>query len=463
MSYMSYRLRAQKSVFTLVIPSPIMVAMNPAPPSNPEELRRMLNYGMGRAILYLLKQDLSQYRDLILDMCLHHQWYDQQCTGSETFVCYIYPLIQASGDMDYYQDEILRALRNETDYERAYQLLEFAKFFAQRGDDGARQAIYDKVRLNNIKEPMAGEHLIAGADVLVELDGLNALTYLLDTFGSELHLLGHYGLEDLVREAEKTAGVEEVRFALKSAVEKNPKVVEALALVEDYSIDWSAEEIVRRREERAGRWKAENTIASQMSWEDVKRRGRSLAFAGRWSRTASDEDLRNAALDLDPSAEFHALRNHLAAFRKRPFPLDPEPLLGLVDHPDHGVSARAFAVLGMVHSENVRELFFRLIRRPEMPWRTLFLLRSNYETEDCRIISDILATEMDEDTCHSCCSDTIEVYKANPVAEGLEPLLTVYEKTPCPLCRDRCVELLESMGMLPDWMAQEHKYAAAHD
>lgn len=38
----------------------------------------MLHKGMGRAILYLLDQDLSQHRDLILDCCLHYYAYDQQ-------------------------------------------------------------------------------------------------------------------------------------------------------------------------------------------------------------------------------------------------------------------------------------------------------------------------------------------------------------------------------------------------
>jgi len=56
--------------------------MNKLNPENPIEFQKMLHAGMGRAILFLMNQDAAQYRDVILDACLHNYAYDQQCEGS---------------------------------------------------------------------------------------------------------------------------------------------------------------------------------------------------------------------------------------------------------------------------------------------------------------------------------------------------------------------------------------------
>ena len=117
--------------------------MNKLNPNNPEELNQMLHTGMGRAIMFLMNQDASQYRDVILDACLHNYAYDRQV--DTTRYDYLYPLLKASRELDFYRNAILNAIPVETDSYDVGQLLDFAALFARDRNEPARTAIYNKI------------------------------------------------------------------------------------------------------------------------------------------------------------------------------------------------------------------------------------------------------------------------------------------------------------------------------
>jgi len=60
-------------------------------------------------------------------------------------------------------------------------LFDLAKFFAQQGDNEARQAIYDRF-LNN---PIEGSDWV-GYSEIIELDGLNGLIFIAEKFGKHI-------------------------------------------------------------------------------------------------------------------------------------------------------------------------------------------------------------------------------------------------------------------------------------
>ena len=142
-------------------------------------------------------------------------------------------------------------------------------------------------------------------------------------------------------------------------------------------------------------------------------------------------------------------------FRKRPFPLDPAPLIRLVDHPNEWVVVRALTALEMAKHPDVRTLFHRLSEHPKWSERAIGLLRSNYQQGDCELILQMLEKETDLDRLHVMCIDTMDVYEDNPVPEGMRPLLMVYEKTPCSSCRHHCIDTIRITGELPGWMVEE--------
>jgi hypothetical protein len=424
----------------------------PGPMDN-EDLDRMLSVGMGRAVLHLLKQDLSQYRDLILKHCLHNHAYDRQVDG--TRADYLYPLLVASGQEEWYRREMLRQLAEEKDYEDVQQLLDFAVIFARAGDEVARNAIYATFR----RSDTASELLADGQ--IVELDGIPGLLFVLDYIGGDPKLMTWYDWDTIVRQTEERSSIEEVRLALKKAQAENPPVAAALANM-GYSPEGTADDIAHRRQKRIdehfpdAEWLSENT-----TWEEVKNHPNGQRMLWRWSRMASDEEFANAARDIKADLPPETLNEYLLMFDKRQFPLEPERLIELVDHPDFVVGLRAVTALEIVPSPAVRDLFLRLKDDPAWSDRAIGLIRSNYQGGDNELITDMLHKESDPDHLHLMCINVMEVYEDNPVPEGLNPLLLVYERTPCSMCRWTCVETIRSTYTVPDWMIEECLYDAA--
>lgn len=423
--------------------------MDPQYPKNNDELKRMLHAGMGRAILFLLDQDPTQFRDMILDSCLHNYAYDAQC--EDIRAAYLLPLIKI--DKDFYRKEILKALAATEDWDNIEQLLDFAVIFAREGDTEARDTLYEKV-----KQQHDGEYL-AGDDQIIELDGIQGLLFVLDIIGSSPSLRDHCNHDFIIREAEDEASVEEVRLALKVASTTNPNIAAALESIGDYSPDWTTEEIARYRKAQAEKvanrfsWVSDGT-----TWDEVKNHPQFDTLVFHWRNLASNSEIEKAASDLDSDQEIKSLTSHLRIFHDRPFPLDPDVLIPLTQHPNERVAVAALNALEIVEHPKVRELFSQLIADEELSDRAIGLLRANYRNGDDIIITNLLKKETDQDRLHSMCHDTIYVYRDNHVPEGIEPLLLVYEIDPCSLCRRTCMEALEELTELPDWMVRECLY-----
>lgn len=430
----------------------ILYKMRPQYPQTTKELQKMLHAGMGRAILFLLNQDLSNYHDMILDNCIHDYAYDQQV--EEPHAEYLYPLIKASGEGERYSKEILQALLETENYFDAEQLLDFAVLFTKDGNEKAREAIYEKIRLNNTSEVLTGE------DQAIKLDGVKGLLFVLDIIGRDPVLMSYRHHDLIIKAAEDVSSIEELRLALKQAALENLNIAAALSNMKNYSTDWTAEEIVQRREEKRESQINANGLSEDTTWEEVKNSPIFKKLIFRWSNLASDDEFLNAAQDLDINEKPEMLKFHLRAFWKRPFPIDPSRLISLLDHPDKMLGVAAFSALEIVQHDEVRDLFYRVREDQEWASRAIGLLRSNYQSGNYRIILDLLQKETNPDNLHAMCSDTMDVYRDNPMQEGLQPLLFAYEKTPCTNCRNTCIETILEISELPEWMIEECLYDA---
>jgi len=423
-----------------------MIKLNP---ENPQELQQLLHAGMGRAILFLMNQVTSQYRDVILDECLHDYSYESPC---EDNAVYLYPLLKASGELEYYRDAILGALPESENKYDTQQLLDFAVLFARDGYQQARTAIYDRLRSST------GE-LRCGYDQAIELDGISGLISCLELLSSDPGVLEPYEYDCMLEAAEGITSVDEVRLALIEAARENPSVARTLAGIKHYSPEWSEDEILDKREERRQcLFDTDEIITEETTWEEVKSSSefRSLVFP--WRRLACDSEFEKAAYDLDIDADPKLLASFLLLFEKRPFPMDPDKLIQLVDHLDEKVACRALTALRNVHHPDVRALFARIVKHPELSYRAVELIQSNYETGDDKVIMHLLETESDQENLHKLCIDVMNTYSANPTPEGMDPLLLVYELDPCSVCRNKCIKTIQTLGELPDWMIEECRY-----
>src|SRR5437868_3451987 len=109
-------------------------------PVDKVEFRRLLRLGLGRAILYARDHDITQFRDLILDACLHCYAIDPVCEG--TRAAYMLDLIDTFTDKTFFCEAVLKSLPGSGDTWDAVQRFDFAACLAADGNDHAKQMMY---------------------------------------------------------------------------------------------------------------------------------------------------------------------------------------------------------------------------------------------------------------------------------------------------------------------------------
>lgn len=218
---------------------------------------------MGRAILYLKDQDLTQYRDLILDNCLN----DNRYSGCEhSRAVYLYPLIRQSEEFTFYRSNILKSLQKEEDKKNLEQLFDFARLFARDGDIHARLVMHERLQKG------FAEGDTTGARELILLDGPQGLLSVLKLMAMNPHEEMDKSCESIIRQAEDDLGLEDVVRTLKNASSADPDIAYVLSKIEhDYEPSWSPEEIRCCREDDHEQYIKMREAEGKLTWEEAKR------------------------------------------------------------------------------------------------------------------------------------------------------------------------------------------------
>lgn len=415
-----------------------------------DELEAMLHKGMGRAIIYLKDKDLTEYRDLILDNCLHNRAYDVQCEDNRAE--YLYPLISQSADAKFYRDEIIKALGEENDDYSFYQIFDLARLYALDGDEFARLAMYERFERRVAEDS-------TGAGAIISVDGVEGLLYViqqLDKYANDKFV------EDCcyyIRNAEDQLSVAGVSQALKDAAEDNSFIADILYKLEpEYSPYWSPEEIDRRREEKRERLFADLDDVEDMDWEEVKNHKSFSRMAVRWARLAPYSEFVKAAEDFLVEDDIEQITVYLKMYQICPFPLHPQKLIDLVSSPSLKITSKALNALAIIKHDDVRSLFQQLYNDSEWAYMSAKLLRQNYMDDDYKLIDALVKRETDPDRLHRMLFDVQDVYKDNPVQEAIGSLMQAYEKNPCSFCRYFVFKSINELDAVPDWMIEECFY-----
>lgn len=415
------------------------------------EFDRALKLGLGRIILYLQKHPAAPHRAAILQACLHSLAWDIQIEGSRAE--YMFDIIELTGEQAFYREHILAALATSGDDADASQLFALARRFAARGDEAARQAMYDKFIANR------QDGINAGAEQLIFLDGISGFIFVADQFGKSLlagkedwlygYLLGW--LEDMY-------GEEAVRPAIERAREENPQVrayLEAAAEVE-----------AQRKKHTTSRMDTTEMPYSQIKAILAGRKDDPFDIetdiaVRRWSKHATQADLAQAAADLLLETDPKRLRTYLRIFWQRKFPLAVESLIEFVRHPEAKVAAQALAALKIIQHPAVRAFAFELMdtTSDRRSW-AVDLLINNFQEGDHLILERFARTPLNsEEERWRLGHGILDFCEAHSNPESEERLmLALYEYNPCSHCRERIIDRLLALDRLPDWMAEECRY-----
>ncbi|MGA3373305.1 MAG: hypothetical protein ABSC48_16235 [Terracidiphilus sp.] len=406
------------------------------------EFRRLLQLGLGRAILYARDHDVRALRDLILDACLNCYAIDPQSEG--TRADFMLDLVSTLPDSDFYQNGVLDALPQCGDDWHAKQRFRFASCMAQNGDERAKRLMYESF----VPGPSKGEAI---AIDFLNLDGMAGFLFAVGKIG-ELLLANPNGVDLgwLMSVATENLGEKEVWDSLRNEAARNPLVQAYLSAVED-----SVAKIQRATNT--------NSIKS-LTYEQLKTRLpiRMGIYLRIWGKQATDDDLLQAAHGLKTATDAEMQRSHLTIFWERRFPLDCGILFELASSSNERIQWAALKALAMIADPAVRSLAFDLVQT-HAKWRELAigLLSRNFQTGDHEIVLNWFETEEDLETLHSESRDLLAFWRVHPSEELYNRmLLDLYEKCPCSFCRRNIVSSLLERNALPRDLRAECEWDA---
>jgi hypothetical protein len=405
------------------------------------EFRESLHLGLGRAILYAREHDVREFRDVILDACLHCYAYDGRLYG--THAHYMHDLVSSLPDKDFYYGEVLKSLPGSGEDDDALLRFEFASCLASNGSEEARQAMYDSYHPG----PITGEWI---GGLFLSMEGIQGLLFAAEKIGALL-LAGEKVLDagSLTRWNSDTEQDEAIRKeALREAGTTNPRI-------EAYRLAAEASERKMRNYHARQDF---STLKYERVFEEVPIDERFSRIAlTKWGEQASDEELALAAQGLIAAKDPKQQLAHLHIFAQRCFPLDVSAVLALVDVDEEQIGPAAAKALANISHPLVRDLAFRLIET-RARWRgeVIDLIAQNYEPGDHKIVLRWFQEEEDRTTRHALGLDLRGFWERHTDAETEALMLrTLYKKGPCSFCRESAVRRLIALNALPDDLRTE--------
>jgi hypothetical protein len=410
-----------------------------------DQFQQILRLGLGRAIVYAQLTDVREFRDAILDACLHCYSYDVQIEG--TRASYMYDLVGCLPDKDFYFREVLSSLATSGDDNHAAQRFHFAACLALDGSEEAKRAMYD----NYTPGPRMGE--LIGIDFL-EMDGVKGLLFVAERIGPLLIAKPEeVDTGYLLRQSFEICGEQATWDALRDAGARNSAIeTYRLAVAKTHS-----------RTSGQSRRPEITSLRYEQLFKEVPANKPFLLL--KWGERASDEELELAAKGLIGAKDSKQQLAHLRIFARRRFPLDPLALVALADIEDDRVGFAAVKALAHIEHPAIRALAFRLMDT-RAKWRggAVDLLARNFQDGDHAIILRWFQEEEDRETLHSLGLHLIDLWKRHPHEETEVPMmLALYEKEPCSFCREKAVKGLLERGALSEPLRAECAWDANSD
>lgn len=401
------------------------------------DFERGLAQGLGRPLRVLQKHRVRPYREAILHACTHDLRYDGQC--EDVRGDYLYEVIQATGEPEYYRGKILSALLAPIEEEAVFQMLQIARRFAQEGDALSRAAIYSVI----VRE--AADNEFWNADELILLDGIPGLLFVVERYLRSEIEAEDYLPSSWVELIEEQQGKEAAWKALEVVADSHSPFAGWLETVRQ----------CRRSIEERGPW----TGPPQRSYAEVREliaeRGIKASVSLRWAEKASEEERQQASADLLREQDEGRLVAYLKLFRYSPFPGEHRRLIGLARSENRQLAHAALSALALIVHPDIRALAYELMQQPCWYGKAVELLIKNYQAGDYRLIEKLWEQEMDADDLHFLGMGVRHFTKAHLVPEAERSLLLLYEKGPCSICRSGAVDRLIALNLLPEHIRAE--------
>ncbi len=422
--------------------------------TNRNDLADMLRKGLGRAVLLARNHYHIAFREPILHACRHNLAYDRQC--EELRDQYLYDLIQATGDVDYYRHGIIHSLLHPGDEESPSQIAGIAYRLAKNGDESIKAAMWQGFRGNALRIDFSGD------EELIRLDGFTAIQEVIRIQRETGYEAEDYEFDDWYQALEEREGKDAAFAWINEEIDRDSGIRDA----------WDRVLGCRALYQKARGKRARPKYESYDTLMDCLRQDAKISRIrlASWGERATDEDLVRAATDLLAELDMGMLLHRLRMFRKRAFPLDHSKLVDLARGDGESVPYAALDALEQIRHPDVRQFALELQADPDKWVYGVSLLQRNYVKSDHILIERMLEVPTPPpgsgsggptvDQYHFLGMAAGHVFEENKTPDSERSMLLLYENGPCSLCRRRAVKQLNELDRTPGWMREEGRWDA---
>lgn len=130
------------------------------------------------------------------------------------------------------------------------------------------------------------------------------------------------------------------------------------------------------------------------------------------------------------------------------------------------IRTRTMSSLQLVKSPRVRDKAIELLDSPGQLDVALVLLCANYVADDAETILTRLpnsAYEFDDEYIHAICCRILDLFADERASDAPAGFHWIYENSPCSICREGALRVLDELNAIPDWMREECRYDCNDD
>lgn len=396
--------------------------------------------GTGEAYLILKNNPKIDFSNYIIKGALNIFAYDGQSEGNRAQ--YIFNIISISKQKDKIRKAILQGLAAEKDDTwNLTHLFELVKLYALQNDAAAKQAIYDRFLSNPIKYSDW-----AGAEEIVELDGLNGLLYVSEKFGKYLEQNPDNWQDDwLIKHFQE----ENNHINVYDELEKKAKTNKFIRIYLDN---------IKRTKASQEKHKCEPKKYKDII-DEVLNSKPFISF--RRKKNLTDEEINQVAKKLIDEKDKSNIEKLLAIFDFYKFPYDSQIILAIAKQkPTTKNRIVEYAINALKHlsSKEIRQFAMDNIQNSKNPIVYLEILVSNYKSGDFKLLSEFANKTNNKYKIEQLACIYTDIYKANKTKECKEPLEILYDKMNCAIHRNGIVEILIENKVLSDRINNEIKF-----
>lgn len=401
--------------------------------------RDSIRRGTGQAHLIMMHNPNLDFSNDITKACLTNFAYDGQCENSRGV--YLSELISLGKNRNKIRNAILIGLaREQSDTWTLTQLFDLARIFAQNGDAGAREAIYERF----FSSPIYGADWVGYSEIL-ELDGMEGMKFIAEKMGKELQINPEEWHDDSI---------------VKHFQDDNPdinvlKELETLA-VENRFIQIYLENVKRTSVEA----KSYKRVISKYK-DIIDEVLASKPHIRLFNRQLTNEELNSIAMRLLVEDNMAFQEKLLFVFTEFKFPFESEFILRLAKQKassENRIAEFAIDALKFLKSDAIRQFAFECIKTAKTPQMFSNIFISNYQVGDGVFLTELAMKFNDEYIIENLAVSYIEIYKANKTKECKDPLEILYSKMNCGIHRKDIIELLINNEVLSEGLKEEIKY-----